>query len=78
MENPTNINLLSMLRRLPRLDSLMDLDGSHGQALPWEEMGQILGGQLTRLVFYCNYSLSFLELFLSLRRLEVTCSEIPP
>ena len=64
--------LLSLLRRLPHLDTLLDLDGCRGKALPWEEMGQILGGQLTRLIFHCNWKVvSFLELFPSLRRLEV-------
>ena len=65
-------DLLRLLKRLTRLDTLLDKDPSRGPALPWEEMGQILGGQLTRLVFHCNsQQLSFLELFPSLRRLEV-------
>ena len=64
-------DLLSLLSRLPRLDTLLDQDHRRGEDLPWEEMGQILGGQLTRLVFQCDRHPGFLELFPSLRRLEV-------
>ena len=64
-------DLLSLLRRLPRLDTLLDQDHCRSQALPWAEMGQILGGQLTCLVSRCDRHLGFLELFPSLRRLEV-------
>ena len=71
-------NLLSLLRRLPRLDTLWDLDRSRGEALPWREMGQILGRQLTHLVFHCDTHLGFLELFPSLRRLEVVRSDLMP
>ena len=68
-------DLLSLLRRLPHLDTLSDMDRRRSQALPWEEMGQILGGQLTCLVFQCDRHPGFLELFPLLRRLEMTCSE---
>ena len=64
-------DLLSLLRRLPRLDTFLDLGACHGQAWPWEKMGQILGGQLTRLVCPCDWQLGFLRPFPSLRRLEV-------
>ena len=66
-------DLLRLLRLLPSLDTLMYLER---QALPWEEMGQILGGQLTHLVFRWDWqALKFLELFPSLRKLEVICGE---
>ena len=68
--------LLSLLRRLPRLDTLMDLNPRRGLNLPWEEMGQILGGQLTHLIVHCNGQLSFLELLPSLRSLEVKRGEV--
>ena len=69
-------DLLSLLRRLPHLDTLLDKDRGRSQALPWEEIGQILGGRLTHLVFYCNsQQLSFLELFPSLRKLLVIRGE---
>ena len=65
-------DLLSLLKRLPRLDTLLDLDMCRGQVLPWEKMGQILGGQLTRLVCHFTWpQLRIVELFPSLRRLEV-------
>ena len=63
--------LLCLLRRLPRLSTLMDLDPRRGLNLPWVEMGQILGGQLTRLVYHCNWRLRFLEQLSSLRSLEL-------
>ena len=53
-------DLLSLLSRLPRLDTLLDQDHRRGEDLPWEEMGQILGGQLTRLVFQCDRHPGFL------------------
>ena len=71
-------NLLSLLRRLPRLDTLWDMDRSRSEALPWDEMGQTLGGQLTHLIFHCNTHLGFLELFPSLRRLEMIRSDLMP
>ena len=73
-------DLLGLLRRLPHLDTLLDLDPRRGRALPWEEMGQILGGQLTSLVFHCRWQvgpLTFLTQFFSLHTLEVLCCEDP-
>ena len=73
-------DLLCLLRRLPRLDTLLDLDPYRSPALPWEEMGQILGGQLTRLAFHCRWQvgpLTFLTQFSSLHTLEGLCGEDP-
>ena len=81
-------DLLSLLTRLPRLDALLVRDGSCSPALPWTEMGQIHGRQLTYLILKCNWKpkrltvihhhnwqLGFLDLFPSLRRLEVKCGD---
>ena len=73
-------DLLSLLRRLPHLETLLDLDPCRSQALPWEEMGQILGGQLIRLTFHCRRQvgpLTFLTRFSLLHTLEVLRGEDP-